>query len=184
MDGMPYLAGERITEEGVKILQVTAEDKAGNVTNAYAVFIIDHTAPDIRWKGVENGKIYKEKAVLSVWVDKEGEWLRKIEINDEQQKIGPGSQIIQYEFSAAGQSSITAEAEDLAGNRSKSEMTFTVQQQMTAAERMAEPVRNIFREEKDSGRRKEKDVNDSLHVLWGLGNSLAGKRADNCWENT
>ncbi|MEJ8733812.1 hypothetical protein [Mediterraneibacter sp. ICN-202921] len=174
MDGMPYLAGERITEEGVKILQVTAEDKAGNVSNAYAVFIIDHTAPDIRWKGVENGKIYKEKAVLSVWVDKEGEWLRKIEINDEQQKIGPGSQIIQYEFSAAGQYQITAEAEDLAGNRSKSEMTFTVQQQMTAAERMAEPVRNLFREEKDSGRRKEKDVNDSLHVLWGLGILLLG----------
>ena len=73
MDGMPYLAGEGNRGRGAKILQVTAEeDKAGNVSNAYAVFIIDHTAPNIRWKGVENGKIYKEKAVLSVWVTKKG----------------------------------------------------------------------------------------------------------------
>ena len=84
----------------------------------------------------------------------------KIEINDEQQKIGPGSQIIQYEFSAAGQYQITAEAEDLAGN-GKSEMTFTVQQQMTAAERMA-AGETVQRGERTVGERKEKDVNDAF----------------------
>ena len=155
LDGVPYFAGKRVIDEGVRILQVTAEDEAGNEADAYAVFTIDHTAPEICWRGVEDGANYEGEADFSIWVEEEGGRLHRLEINGEKQNISADSRIVRYEFCEPGAYYVTAEAEDLAGNKSRAEIQFSIVEQMSAAEHIEKVFSNKGRGTEERERKDE-----------------------------
>ena len=173
LNGEPYFSGSLVTEEGEKLLEVRAEDSAGNVSFARAAFTVDHTSPVIHWGESEDGGKYDGSAVLSLWVDGTGERIRELYINRERQKISADSRIFQYEITESGQYTVEVKADDLAGNETAERISFEIRGESGLVGTVIEPVRKIFsgdlekREEKD-----ENQENDYVYVtvvLTGIG---------------
>ena len=165
LNGEPYFSGSMVTEEGEKLLEVRAEDEAGNVSFARAAFTVDHTPPVIHWGELEDGGKYDGTAVLGLWVDGTGERIRTLYINKERQKISADSRIFQYEITESGRYTVDVKADDLAGNESAEQISFEVREQNGLAGTVIEPVRRIF--SGDEGELEEKDENrerNHMHV--------------------
>lgn len=128
LNSREYFTGTRIVTEGKYLLEVCAWDQAGNEASAEAVFTIDHTAPAICWGELEDGNVYEESVLLTVWVEGQGERLSSLYINGEKQKLDYESRIFQYEILQSGNYSVTARAEDQAGNYSEENMEFQVKE--------------------------------------------------------
>ena len=128
LDGRLYLSGDMETEEGIHLLEVKAEDAAGNQSYARAVFTIDHTPPEIYLGELEDGGVYKERVLLSLWVDGEGERLKSLAINGERQKLSADSRIFQYEITEPGMYVVDVRADDLTGNESAERISFEVRE--------------------------------------------------------
>ena len=126
LDGRIYLPGTRITEEGSHLLEVQAEDAAGNMSAATAVFSIDSTPPRIQWGNTEEGGCYEEKNELCVWVDGGEERLTYLSIDGIEQKLSPDSIIFQTEITEYGVHRVKVRAEDRAGNISEDQICFEV----------------------------------------------------------
>jgi len=62
LDGMPYESGATISAEGVHLLEVHAEDKAGNNASKVLTFVIDKTPPVVNITTPVNGS-YVRRAV-------------------------------------------------------------------------------------------------------------------------
>lgn len=144
LDGRPYFSGGYVTEEGSHLLEVRARDAAGNQSYAKAVFVVDHTPPKIHWGELQNGGIYEESVLLSIWVDGEGERLKTLAINGERQKLSAGSRIFQYEVTENGTYVIEAEADDLTGNKTEEKITFEVRERAGLAEKIIRPVSRVL----------------------------------------
>ena len=129
LNGKTYFPGKEVTEEGVYLLEIRAQDMAGNETAASAVFTIDNTKPVIYWGELRDGGVYTESALLTVWVEEAGERLRYLEINGERQKLDYESRIFQFEILAPGKYTVRAQAEDRAGNRAEESITFQIKEQ-------------------------------------------------------
>ncbi|RJS18828.1 hypothetical protein DRW03_24520 [Corallococcus sp. H22C18031201] len=59
LNGAPFVSGTRVTADGAYLLEVRAEDLAGNQRTAVAHFTIDATAPEISIVGVADGARYR-----------------------------------------------------------------------------------------------------------------------------
>lgn len=144
LDGRPYFSGTRIEQEGYHFLEVRAVDAAGNETSAGAGFTVDHTPPVIQCGDARDGGSYEEKVMLSVWVDQEGERLKKITVNQEEQTLSADSRIFQYEIREPGIYHVAVEADDLAGNISVREMQFEVREKTGTVGKIITPLKNVF----------------------------------------
>ena len=140
LNGKPYLPGSRVTDEGVFLLAVSAVDAAGNQALAEAVFEIDHTPPRIIWGEEMNQKVYTERVTMSVWVDGEGERLRRAVVNGEPCRLRADSRIFQYDIEEPGGYHVQIFAEDLAGNVAEEEVTFTVKKRQSFVHNFVNPV--------------------------------------------
>lgn len=159
LNGKPYLPGSRITDEGVSLLVVRAVDAAGNQSLAEAVFEIDHTPPAIIWGDEMNEKIYRDCVTMSVWVDGAGERLRKAMVNGKSCRLSADSRIFQYDIEEPGIYHVQISAEDLAGNRSREEVIFTVKRRQSFVQNLVNPV--IETVEKYTGRQTDPSVRGS-----------------------
>ncbi len=148
LNGKPYFSGTRVDREGVWLLEIRAEDAAGNISAAEAVFVIDHTAPVIHWGDTENGGSYEDSTMLSIWVDGKGEWLDQISINGEKQKLSSDSRIFQYEITDAGNYAVEVKVSDLAGNEKTEKICFDVRERDGIIEKIVQPVKHAFAERK------------------------------------
>lgn len=128
LNGRQYFPGTKVTKEGKKLLEVRARDQAGNESAAAAVFTVDHTPPKIFWGEIKNGDTCKGGAVLSLWVTGEDERLRTVIINGERQKLDYESRVFEYAITQNGDYTVSAEAEDLAGNLSEEKISFAVRE--------------------------------------------------------
>ncbi|HJC91439.1 MAG TPA: hypothetical protein H9695_10770 [Candidatus Mediterraneibacter excrementigallinarum] len=173
LNGNPYFSGDLVTEEGEKLLEVRAEDAAGNVSFAEAAFTVDHTPPVIHWGESENGGKYDGSAILSLWVDGTGERIRELHINRERQKISADSRVFQYEITESGQYTVDVKADDLAGNETVEQISFEVREQSGFAGSVIEPVRRIFSGNREKREVQEENVHDgggpALGVLAAIG---------------
>ena len=149
LDGRPYFSGRYVTEEGNHLLEVRAQDAAGNQSYAKAVFVVDHTPPQICWGELQNGSVYEESVLLSIWVDGEGERLKTLAINGEGQKLSAGSRIFQYEVTENGMYTVEVEADDLTGNETEERITFEVREKAGLAEKIIRPVSRVLGGEED-----------------------------------
>lgn len=158
LDREPYFSGEMVTEEGERLLEVRAEDAAGNVSFAKAVFTIDHTPPVMYWGELKDGETYDDSVVLSLWVDGAGEWIRDIDINGEPQKLSADSRIFEYKITEEGTYTVKGEAEDLAGNRKEEEIYFEVRESGDLAGKVIGPVKRIFSGNAEGGSGRSTDM--------------------------
>lgn len=178
LNGKPYFSGELVTEEGEKLLQVRAEDKAGNISFAEAAFTIDHTPPVIHWDGSQDGGKYDDSVFFSLWVDGKGERIRELYINRERQKISADSRIFHYKITESGQYTIDVKADDLAGNEVAEQISFEVREQRGFAGPVIEPVRRIFSRNSEKQEVQEENEQGSgvpaMAVLAAVGTAAAG----------
>lgn len=152
LDGSLYLPGSLETEEGVHLLEVRSEDAAGNQSYARAAFTIDHTPPEIHCGDLEEGGVYDEGVLVSIWVDGGGERLKSLVINGERQKLSAGSRIFQYEIREEGVYTLEVSADDLTGNEAEKRISFKVRERKGLADTIFSPVSRVF-----SGQEEEKD---------------------------
>ena len=81
LDGRPYHIGENILREGKHVLEVQAEDSAGNKGRAEAEFAIDRTAPRIIFGNARDGQVYEEAMNLEVSLENQEDYIEEIRIN-------------------------------------------------------------------------------------------------------
>lgn len=144
LDGFLYLPNERVTGEGMHLFQVEAVDAAGNKSEMQASFVVDHTAPNILFRNVEDGATYTESVGMIISTEDENDYIQKIEINGERQKISGTSQFYQFPMQESGDYTVTVTANDLAGNRVQRTIRFTVQEKATVVSKVISPVKNML----------------------------------------
>lgn len=167
LDGRPYLSGRMETEEGIHLLEVKAEDAAGNQSRAKAVFTIDHTPPEIHLGEAKDGSVYEESVLLSLWVDGEGERLKSLAINGESQKLSAGSRIFQYKITEPGRYTIEVKADDLTGNEAEERIVFEVKEGRGLAEKTLKPVGRVLSGEGESEKEQEDGKTEALLAAAG-----------------
>ncbi|HJA66029.1 MAG TPA: hypothetical protein H9955_06940 [Candidatus Mediterraneibacter cottocaccae] len=153
LDGRIYLSGTRITEEGKHLLEVQAEDAAGNTSSSMAIFTIDNTPPKIQYSGAAEGETYEEKVELNVWVDGERERLTGLVIDGSAQRLSPDSRIFQTEIRGYGSHLVEVQAEDDAGNRTEEQIRFEIT-------------------------KKQSFISGIIHTENGSGSDASGKNAE------
>ena len=126
LDDKLYRCGEKVTEEGMHRLRITAEDLAGNQTEENVEFIIDRTPPEILVSGIEEGAAYKESAVVQVKLRNPADKLEQVLINGEEMQADGGRNVWEYQISEPGEWEIFVLAEDKAGNRAEKSILFRV----------------------------------------------------------
>lgn len=113
-------------EEGKHILEVTAKDAAGNISNANAEFTIDHTVPEIIFRDVEEGETYENEVEVSVLTKSEDDVIENIYVDGIRQEVDQTSRVFRYLFQDPGGHHINVTAKDLAGNKAEKEIQFEV----------------------------------------------------------
>ena len=162
------------TEEGIHLLEVKAEDAAGNQSYARAVFTIDHTPPEIHLGELEDGGVYKERVLLSLWVDGEGERLKSLAINGERQKLSADSRIFQYEITEPGMYVVDVRADDLTGNESAERISFEVRERKGLAAKIFRPVSGALLGKDEGGEEREGTLAPALLAAVGCAAVLCG----------
>lgn len=104
-----------IKKDGKYILQVVAEDEAGNTSEEDIAFIIDATAPKVVVKGIDgDGKVKKDDIVKLSLLDSD-DYFKKAFINGEQIQINDNKEIT-VRANNYGDYDISVVAADYAGN--------------------------------------------------------------------
>ncbi len=114
--GVWYPLGETVNREGLHFLEVKAVDAAGNVGTASADFVVDHTAPKVIFRNLEEGKVYEEQQTFQVTLEDQKDEIREIRINGIRQKTSTHSKIYQYTVEDERDYEVTVKASDRAGN--------------------------------------------------------------------
>lgn len=125
----------RYMQEGKHILEVTAKDAAENMSTANAEFIIDHTAPKIIFKNIEEGKIYENEVEALISLENENDIIETIYVDGIMQKLDSASKEFQYLFQKPGDHSMKVTANDLAGNKKEEIIKFTLEEKNHFLER-------------------------------------------------
>lgn len=167
LNGAMYISGNYVTEEGMKVLQVTATDAAGNESMAKALFCVDHTPPEIQIYKVEDGASYEDGVDLDVEVGGSGEVLESIVINSEEIALAEYSQIFHQTVETPGEYHVQVRAKDLAGNQADKEIGFTICKKSLKSV-LFEPVKKVQKQveeraEKQTGQYDEKEKD--LHLF-------------------
>lgn len=117
------LKNMQITEknEGKHVFTIQATDAVGNMSEARAEFIIDHTKPVILFEGIENGEIYEEQIKLTLSTENEKDRITEIWVNGKRQEMN-----FQILFDKIGKYELVVKAEDLAGNKTTEKVDFEI----------------------------------------------------------
>ena len=144
LDGRPYHIGENILREGKHVLEVQAEDSAGNKGRAEAEFAIDRTAPRIIFGNARDGQVYEEAMNLEVSLENQEDYIEEIRINGKLQKTSAEKKTYSYEIKECRDYEVLVKAYDKAGNCAVSCMDFTVAHKQSLLNRFAGPIRKML----------------------------------------
>lgn len=140
LDGKPFQTGKSIREEGRHMLEVEAEDAAGNQARARAEFILDHTAPEIQFLDTKDGQKYEEQKTVCIKTENSNDWINEIRINGEVQDITKGRDVYEYTLEEYGNYEIQASAKDHAGNKSEEKIVVQVVRKEGVLQKLAKPI--------------------------------------------
>ncbi|MCP3060238.1 DUF6531 domain-containing protein [Myxococcus sp. K38C18041901] len=65
LGGTPFVSGTAVGDDGAYLLEIRAEDQAGNVTSTVRSFVIDRTPPVVTVEGVDEGELRRTPATIS-----------------------------------------------------------------------------------------------------------------------
>lgn len=119
LNGQPFDLGTVLTDEGDYLLEVTAEDRAGNVTTQALSFVIDKSAPLIDVTGVQDGAFYNSDVAVVIAISDNNLATESIVLNDE--AFTSGSVL-----TAEGEYLLSVNATDKAGNTSNFNIHFII----------------------------------------------------------
>ncbi|QDW73161.1 hypothetical protein FND36_03380 [Lachnospiraceae bacterium KGMB03038] len=176
LDGRLYPEGKEVTEEGRHTLEVNVEDAAGNRAEASAGFVIDHTAPEIEFLNVEDGKKYEEKITFQVRTEKSEDQIHKIWINGKEQEITRGKGVYEYTAEEYGNCEVRVEARDRAGNLAEESILFQIVEKKNLFQKLAEPVARklgLSRETPNVEKGKEEARNKTPWIMGGAAGIMA-----------
>lgn len=121
LNNKPY-NGEKITEDGVYVLDITATDAAGNVSKTSVVFTVDKTAPIITVSNLDNNQVFVNSNASPKVTANEGASVTMTLDG----KTYDGSTIKEL-----GTHKLVVTAVDKAGNKSVKELSFTLKAEVT-----------------------------------------------------
>ena len=105
----------KIEKDGKYILQIVAEDEAGNISEERAAFIVDSTVPKIVVSGLaDNGQVAKDDSVKLTLLD-DDDYFKSVQINGEVVAIDNDKEV-NVKASDYGDYDISVVASDYAGN--------------------------------------------------------------------
>jgi len=119
LNGQPYTSGTPVTAEGSYTLAITAQDQAAHTANRTITFVIDLTAPVIRFEGVANAGLYETPPTVNVVVEDLYPAATLLTLNGRPFTNGA---LVEQD----GGYTLTANAVDRAGNSTNASITFTV----------------------------------------------------------
>lgn len=152
LDGRIYPPGETVDREGLHILEVRAVDAAGNTGTAAAEFVIDHTAPKVVFRELEEGEQYEEQKTFQVTLEDQKDQIQEIRINGIRQKTSAHGKIYQYTVEEARRYEVSVRASDRAGNETVERISFEIVPKETLAVQILNPIRKTLGIGKSQGR--------------------------------
>lgn len=144
LDGRPYHIGENVLREGRHVLEVQAEDAAGNKGRAEAGFAIDRTAPRIIFGNARDGQVYEEAMNFEVLLEDQEDYIEEIRINGALQEISAKKKTYSYTVKECRDYEVLVKAYDRAGNYAVSRMDFTVAHKQSLLNKFAGPIRKML----------------------------------------
>lgn len=144
LDGRPYHIGENVLREGRHVLEVQAEDAAGNKGRAEAGFAIDRTAPRIIFGNARDGQVYEEAMNFEVSLEDQEDYIEEIRINGALQEISAKKKTYSYTVKECRDYEVLVKAYDRAGNYAVSRMDFTVAHKQGLLNKFAGPIRKML----------------------------------------
>ncbi|NTX62301.1 hypothetical protein HUA74_16725 [Myxococcus sp. CA051A] len=69
LNGVPFVSGTEVADDGSYLLEVQAEDRAGNTTSTVKHFVIDRTPPLVSVTGVQEGELRRTPTTISWTVE-------------------------------------------------------------------------------------------------------------------
>jgi len=120
LNGLPFVSGSSVVDEGSYTLLVSASDAAGNSSNLTVGFVVDRTAPVINVNGVQGGVVYAAADVIPL-----------VSVSD----VNPVTSVLTLNgqtfvsgraVTAEGGYALVVTVEDLAGNTAASTTAFAL----------------------------------------------------------
>ena len=162
LDGKVYPSGKEVTEEGQHLLCVAAEDAAGNKAEAKASFVIDRTAPEIMFTGVEQDGIYEEERTFRIALKDPEDQIQEVRINHILQYAEDDEKPYEYTVQEHRNYEVEVKAVDQAGNQTTSYMSFQIIPQKTVLQKLADPIKKMTLKKAE---KKEKDDHYGIIIL-------------------
>ena len=122
------------------MLSVQAVDSAGNIGEARAEFVIDHTPPKIQFCNIENGVQYEKERAFRVVMENSEDWIDEMKINGEKQKMDPKQNEVCYTAQEEKNYEVEILAKDEAGNQTAAKMNFQVIPEKTIIQKLTAPI--------------------------------------------
>lgn len=172
LDGMSCEKNQRYTKEGKHTLELAVRDAANHEAKAKAEFVIDHTAPEIHFRGTADKKAYEKGEEMIISVNDENDFLTYVSVNGRTQKLEGEKRKFSYIFQDTGNCHISVQAKDLAGNETAKEMEFEVLERKSFFEKIVEG--NLKKEKKEKINKTEtaemerKDIEKNERNRWKL----------------
>lgn len=183
LDGKPYHIGENVLREGKHVLEVKAEDAAGNMGRAEADFSIDRTAPQILFGNVKEGETYEPEKELEISLADQEDYIEEIRINGDVQKVGSLKKNYSYSMKECGNYEILVKAYDRAGNRTVSRTDFTIARRKGLLHKFSGPLRKMLGEPVRTGTEaavKQAESRSEEIPRYGLWSVILGMTGAGC----
>ncbi len=155
-----------ILEEGKYILSVMARDAAGNAAEKDAVFIIDHTAPQIVLTGFDKNGNIKKGSLIEVGLFDEADILKQVTFNGRNIAIDADNKA-RIAVDEYGSYNLAVVAVDNAGNVTDTEI-------YTSCNMVSPVFGDVIRSERTIRVPEDADEPDMVSLLIGLGTLLTG----------
>ncbi|MGM9987418.1 MAG: Ig-like domain-containing protein [Bacillaceae bacterium] len=130
LDGVDYIKGTPITEEGKHVLYVEVKDKAGNIKQISVEFVLDKTAPVVIYEGVQKNKKYYNSVDLAIRLHNPQDQIKSVTINDELFEGNmiekDGVSILKTTVRNIAKYEVKVKAADVAGNEVTDTLNFEI----------------------------------------------------------
>ena len=107
-----------LKKDGKYILQIVAEDEAGNTSEKVSAFIVDNTMPKVIVHGIENGGNVKKDEVVKLTLFDDNDFFKSVCVNGEEMSIDDKKEV-SIKANDYGDYDISVVAADYAGNEIK-----------------------------------------------------------------
>lgn len=107
-----------LKKDGKYILQIVAEDEAGNTSEKVSAFIVDNTMPKVIVHGIENGGNVKKDEVVKLTLFDDNDFFKSVCVNGEEMSIDDSKEV-SIKANDYGDYDISVVAADYAGNEIK-----------------------------------------------------------------